>query len=259
MNTKKGILVVSFGTSYEDTRKKTIEAIEDCIRNKFTEYQIYQAFTSKIILKKLKAQGLSVYTVEEALVKMLQDGILDLVVQPTHIINGIENDCMLEDVKKYAARFQRIAFGKPLLTDTEDYKELAKVINQSYKVEEDEMLLLMGHGSDHHANACYPAFAYTLKQCGYPNVVIGTVEGYPSFEDAYRNLEKSGKKKVCLVPMMIVAGEHACKDMAGEEDSWKSILKQKGYQVRCLMSGLGELTGVQQMFIRHVEEAIVTV
>lgn len=253
---KKAILVVSFGTSYEETRKKTIEAIEKRIAEKFEEYQVYRAFTSKIILKKLKKQGLQVYDVEEAMEQIRKNGVEQLIVQPTHVINGIENDNMHRDVMKSEGKISTILFGKPLLSDTEDYQELAHIIEQTYPVEDDEVLVLMGHGSDHYANASYPAFEYTLKQEGFSKIIVGTVEGYPSFEEACENLKTSGKKKVCLVPMMIVAGDHATNDMAGSDDSWKAKLEADGYQVRCVMAGLGEIRKVQDMFVKHIENTL---
>ena len=253
---KRGILVVSFGTSYEETRKKTIEAIEDRIRERFQDYAVYRAFTSKMILKKLKKSGMHVYSVEEALEAMIKDGITEeLIIQPTHVINGIENDVMLEEAAKYQKQFKSIKYGNPLLSQPEDYEELARIIKSTYPVEEKEALVLMGHGTEHHANSAYPAFEYVLKKLGYGNIFVATVEGYPGLEDVKSQLKKEQMQKACLVPMMIVAGDHANNDMAGEDDSWKVQLEQEGYEVRCLMKGLGEITEVQDMFARHVEEA----
>lgn len=252
---KKAILVVSFGTSHEDSRKKTIEAIEQKIAEEFKEYKIYRAFTSKMIIKKLAKSGLYIMTVEEALEQMKTDGIEELIVQPTHVINGIENDQMMEDIKTAAKNFQSVAIGRPLLNDTEDYKKLAKAVVEDNPVSEDEILMLMGHGTSHYSNSAYPALEYVFKEMGYSNILVGTVEGYPSFEEAVKQLGKTNKKKVTLLPLMIVAGDHANNDMAGEEDSWRSRLEQKGYQVACRIKGLGELESVQEQFIEHIKEA----
>lgn len=254
---KQGILVVSFGTSYEETRKKTIEAIENRIRESFEDYAVYRAFTSKIILKKLKKSGMNVYSVQEALEAMVKDGITDeIIIQPTHVINGIENDFMLEEVEKYKKHFKRIKYGKPLLTQPEDYEELAKIIKNTYPVDKDEALVLMGHGSEHHSNSAYPAFEYVLKNLGYGNIFVGTVEGYPSLEEVKIQLKRENMQKACLVPMMIVAGDHANNDMAGNDDSWKAELEQEGYPVRYWLKGLGEIREVQDMFVKHVKEAV---
>lgn len=251
----KAILVVSFGTSHEDSRKKTIEAIEQKIAEEFTEYKIYRAFTSKMIIKKLGKLGLHIMTVEEALKQMKADGVKEVIVQPTHVINGIENDEMIEDIKAVSKDFDSVVIGKPLLSDTEDYKRLAEAVAEDNPMAEDEILMLMGHGSSHYSNSAYPALEYVFKEMGYANILVGTVEGYPSFEEARKQLEKTNKKKVTLLPLMIVAGDHANHDMAGEEDSWRSRLEQDGYQVVCRMKGLGELDKVQQQFIEHIRAA----
>lgn len=256
--TKKAILVVSFGTSYKETREKTIAAIENSLQDTFANYKVYRAFTSKMIKHKLELAGVRVFDVKEALEQMLLDGIKELLVQPTHIINGVEYDLMMEELQPYLNKFAEVRYGQPLLTSEEDYKELATIIRNAYPVEEDEVLVLMGHGSDHHANSAYPAFEYVLRDLEYNNIVVGTVEGYPAFSEVKRQLKKKRTKKVCLVPMMIVAGDHANHDMIGEEDSWKVDLEQEGYEVRYYMKGLGELEEVQNMFIRHARETFVS-
>lgn len=254
---KKAIVVVSFGTSHEDTRKKTIEVIERVIAEEYNDYEVFRAFTSKIIIKKLREEeNLIVPTVKEVMEQLVKDGYTDVIIQPTHIINGIENENMLEDISPYLKSFSSIRIGKPLLSDTEDYKQLVNCIVEENHVGEDEAILLMGHGTSHHANAVYPAVDYTFRAEGYSNIYMATVEGYPTIEDAMGLMEKSNYKKVLLIPFMIVAGDHAKNDMAGdEEDSWKSILEKAGYEVDCKMQGLGELEVVQDMFIRHIKEA----
>lgn len=252
---KKGILVVSFGTSYEETRKKTIGAIEESIQEAFPDYRVYRAFTSGIIKRKLEKEGVRIFDVGEALEQMIKDGVTEeLLVQPTHIINGAEYDKMHEEIEPFTDCFEKIQFGRPLLTDHEDYRELATIIREAFPVNEDEVLVLMGHGSDHHANAAYPAFEYVLKEMEYENILVGTVEGYPSLNEVKKQLAKLPVKKLCLAPMMIVAGDHANNDMIGEEDSWKCELEDAGYEVRYYLTGLGELEGVQKMFIQHAKE-----
>lgn len=254
---KKGILVVSFGTSHEDTRKKTIDVIENEIDKAFPEYAIYRAYTSKMIIKKLKGLGESIFNVSEALEQMKADGITEVFVQPTHIINGVENDLMIEDVKAKEALFNRIEIGAPLLNEVEDYKTLVEAVMENETLRSDEMLILMGHGSSHYANSAYPALAYVFKDLGYENVVLGTVEGYPTFREMKKQLDASGKKKAILLPLMIVAGDHAKNDMAGdEEDSWKTMLEEDGYEVSYKLQGLGELARVQELFIEHLKAVI---
>ncbi len=252
---KRALLVASFGTSYKETRKKNIEAIENRLQEEFSDYVVYRAFTSKMIKQKLEKEGLLIFDIPQALEQMKKNGVKEVLVQPTHIINGIEYDLLREEIAPYLEQFQSILVGSPLLTKHEDYIELATIIKESYLVKKEEALVLMGHGSKHHANASYPAFEYVLKDLGYENIFVGTVEGYPSLEEVKKQLEKQGYQKVCLAPMMIVAGDHANNDMIGDEDSWKCELEEAGYQVRYSLKGLGELEGVQEMFIRKAKEA----
>lgn len=253
---KKAILVVSFGTSYKETREKTIGAIEEKIQKEFPQYKIYRAFTSKIILRKLEKEGIKIMDVEEALYQIKQDGIEKLIVQPTHMINGIENDMMLELIEKRKDDFVSVAVGNPLLHDPKDYKKLANAIGRENPVKENEMLILMGHGSSHYSNSAYPALEYVFKDLGYHNTLVGTVEGYPAFEDVKKQMEWKKKQKAVLLPLMIVAGDHAANDMAGDEASWKTQLEEDGYKVECRLQGLGEMKEIQQIFVEHIKEAL---
>lgn len=256
---KKAILVVSFGTSYEETRRKTIDAIEHDIQAAFPDYKVYRAFTSKMIIKKLKHNyNIKINTVTEALEKILNDGIKELIVQPTHIINGTENDFMIKDVQKYKDQFDSIQIGTPLLTTTEDYFSLIKIISNNFSnLKADEALICMGHGSDHYTNASYPALDYMFKSNGFSNIFLGTVEGYPTIDNVVSELKSFRPKKSYLIPLMIVAGDHATNDMAGDsKDSWKSILEANGFEAQCIVKGLGEYPEVRQLFIEHIKKVI---
>lgn len=254
---EKGILVVSFGTSHLDTMKKTISVIEQEISERFQEYRVYRAFTSGMIIRKLKrTENLAVDTVQEALNRMKEDGIEDVIVQPTHIINGVEYDRVMKDLMENMFLFRRIRVGKPLLSSVDDYKKSIHAVMAETQLEDDEMLVLMGHGTDHHANSAYPTLEYTFHALGYNQVLVGTVESFPELKNVMAKLEISGKKKVVLMPFMLVAGDHAKNDMAGEEDSWKSELEDAGYEVRVIMKGLGEFEGIRKIFTEHLEEEI---
>jgi len=254
---EKGILVVSFGTSHLDTMKKTISVIEQEISERFQEYRVYRAFTSGMIIRKLKrTENLAVDTVQEALNRMKEDGIEDVIVQPTHIINGVEYDRMMKDLMENMFLFRRIRVGKPLLSSVDDYKKSIHAVMAETQLEDDEMLVLMGHGTDHHANSAYPTLEYTFHALGYNQVLVGTVESFPELKNVMAKLEISGKKKVALMPFMLVAGDHAKNDMAGEEDSWKCELEDAGYEVRVIMKGLGEFEGIRKIFTEHLEEEI---
>ncbi len=254
---KKGILVVSFGTSHLDTMEKTIAVIEREIAQKFPECHIYRAFTSRMIIRRLKkAEAMDIDTVEQALRRMAADGIEDVIVQPTHIINGIENDRMMEDLMEDMSCFRRIRVGRPLLSSVDDYKKSIHAVMDRTELYDDEMLVLMGHGTDHHANSAYPTLEYTFHALGYDRVLVGTVENFPDLKNVMAKLEIAGRKKVALMPFMLVAGDHAKNDMAGEEDSWKSELEEEGYEVRVIMKGLGEFEGIRRIFLEHIEETM---
>lgn len=254
--TKKAILAVSFGTSHNDTRKITIDAIEQDMQAAFPDYALYRAWTSKMIIKKVNARdGVHIFTVKEAMEQMLQDGITDVLVQPTHVINGIENDLMKEDALAYQEQFHSISFGDPLLTSEQDNLAVIEAITSEFKdLEKDDVLVLMGHGTTHYANAIYAALDYTFKDKGYSNIFLGTVEAYPTMESLLKMVHAYKPKKVVLAPFMIVAGDHAKNDMASDEpDSWYSQFKAEGYEVEPVLKGLGEYSGIRKLFIEHLK------
>lgn len=254
--TKKAILAVSFGTSHNDTRKITIDAIEKDMQDAFPAYSLYRAWTSKMIIKKVNSRdGVHIYTVKEAMEQMLQDGITDVLIQPTHVINGIENDLMKEDALAFQEQFHSISFGDPLLTSEQDNLAVIDAITSEFKdLTKDEVLVLMGHGTTHYANAIYAALDYTFKDKGYQNTFLGTVEAYPTMESLLKMVHAYQPKKVVLAPFMIVAGDHAKNDMASNEpDSWYSQFKAEGYNVEPILKGLGEYPGIRKLFIEHLK------
>lgn len=254
---KKGILMVSFGTTHLDTMKKNIEELEHYIGEKFPDYQIYRAFTSGMILRKIKREeGIHIDTVGEALERMASDGVHCAVIQPTHIINGIENERMLEEVRKQEVRFERVCVGKPLLSSADDYKKAVHAVMAETKLAPGEVLALMGHGTDHYANASYPMLEYTFHTLGYGDVLVGTVENFPDLNNVMTKLQICGAKKVALMPFMLVSGDHAKNDMAGAEESWKSEMERAGYEVRVILKGLGEFKGIRRIFEEHIREAL---
>ena len=256
--TKKAILAVSFGTSHNDTRKVTIDAIERDMQEAFPDYMLYRAWTSKMIIKKLKNRdNVHVFTVLEAMEQMKKDGITDVLIQPTHVINGIENDLMKEDALAYRDDFHSITFGDPLLTSAEDNLAVIQAIADEFSdLAQDQVLVLMGHGTTHYANSIYAALDYTFKDKGYKNIFLGTVEAYPSMESLMRMVKEYNPSKVVLAPFMIVAGDHAKNDMAGDDpDSWYSQFKAAGFEVEPVIKGLGEYTGVRSLLVEHLRVA----
>ena len=254
--TKKAILAVSFGTSHNDTREVTIDAIEKDMQAAFPEYPLYRAWTSKMIINKVnKRDHVHIDTVKEAMEKMRADGITDVLVQPTHVINGIENDIMKEEALSYREDFHSISFGDPLLTSEQDNREVLEAVAEEFSwLKEDEVLVLMGHGTTHYANSIYAALDYTFKDKGHKNIFLGTVEAYPSMESIMKLVREYAPSKVVLAPFMIVAGDHAKNDMAGDDpESWYSQFKEVGYEVEAVIKGLGEYPGIRKILVNHLK------
>lgn len=254
MKKTKAILIVSFGTTHLDTLEKTIAAIELETAANFPEYVVYRAFTSQMVLDKLKnKEGLCWDNVKSAMKRMANDGIETVIIQPTHVINGIENEKMMSDILDFTDCFKRIRVGKPLLSSVADYNKAIHAVMAEIILKNDEALVLMGHGSDHHANSAYPALEYTFHALGYNQVLVGTVEGFPNLKNVMTKLEITDVEKVILLPFMVVAGDHAKNDMAGKEDSWKTELEAEGYEVEAVLKGLGEMKGIRNIFMEHIE------
>jgi sirohydrochlorin cobaltochelatase len=257
---KKVILVVSFGTSYNDTRALTIDATEAAIAAAYPDYEVRRAFTSQIIIDKLKDRdGLDIKNVDQAMQQLVADGVGTLVVQPTHVMSGFEYDEMKASIEPYAANFASLVYGAPLLSSVDDYLALVEAFKTEIApdVAADTALVLMGHGTHHFANATYAALDYVFKDQGMANVFVGTVESYPDLDTVMAHVQAGGYSKVILQPLMVVAGDHANNDMAGdEEDSWKTVFKSEGFEVETVLRGLGEYEAIQAMYVAHVGDAI---
>lgn len=255
---KKGILVASFGTSYADTRKVTIEACEEKIKGSFPDYEVKRAFTSSIIRKILKDRDkIEVDGLVEALTKMKEEKFTDVIIQPLHIIPGEEYHEVIAAANKFKADFQSIVVGRPILTTMDDYRTATDALKaQLPELKKTQAVVFMGHGTHHPANSSYACLQMVVND-NLSNVYIGTVEGYPALDDVIKSLKKDGIKEVTLMPFMVVAGDHANNDMAGdEEDSWKTILKKEGFVVNTYLHGLGENKGIQDMYVNHVQDCI---
>ncbi len=262
---KKAILVVSFGTTHEDTRKVTIDAIEKKIKHTFVDYDIRSAFTSHIILKVLKNRdNIHVDTPEQALEKLKNEGYKQVIVQPLHVIPGVEFDYINNVVNRYkeSKAFENIAVGRPLICFKgeeqgvpDDYSVMVDALSK--QLPQDDTVILMGHGTNHIANAVYCCFESVLRDKGFKNIHVATVEGYPTLDRVIPNVIAEGVKEVILMPLMLVAGDHAKNDMAGdEEDSWKSILEAEGFKVKIYLHGLGENSSIQDIYIQHIKDVI---
>ena len=252
---KTAILAVSFGTSHNQTRRVTIEALEQTLSRAYPRWEMRRAFTSQRIIEKLaQRDGLKVDSVKEALERLAAEGFQRVYVQPTHVIKGFEYDEIAAEVECFGSSFESIRLGAPLLSSVEDFDAVVYALAKEYSPAADEALLLMGHGTEHHADTVYPALDYHFKAEGYRNIFVGTVEGYPSLEQVLPFVQEAGYQKVTLAPLLVVAGDHTAKDMAGDgEDSWKSILTRRGYQVTCHVRGLGEIAAIREIYLNHLQ------
>lgn len=256
---KKAILVISFGTSYNDTKVKTIEAIEYDIRLTYPEYEIREAFTSQIIINKLKTRdNLKIDTVKEALNKLELDKFDTVICQPTHVISGYEYDSIINDINKFKCKFKKLRVGKPLLTSDNDFKNVIKAINKEISyLKADEALVLMGHGTEHDANSIYAKLDKYFKENGNKNIFVGTLENQPDLNTIITQIKLFNPKKIYLMPLMVVAGDHAINDMAGDdENSWKTIFKNEGFKVELILKGLGEFKSIREIYINHIKDII---
>lgn len=255
---KKAVLVISFGTTYKETREKTIGACENKIKEALKGYDFFRAFTSNIIIKILKDRdGLHIESPIEVLNRLYKEGYKEVIVQSLHIICGEEFNKLRELVKEYKDKFEKITLGRPLLTYEDDYKDVVKALeSQIPKMEEDEALIFMGHGTLNKSNSIYLELEKMLRDLGI-NVYIKTLEESKEIEKLIKILKVYNIKNVSLMPFMLVSGHHIKNDMLGENsDSWKSIFESYGFKVKIYLQGLGENTNIQEKFMRHAYDCI---
>ena len=254
------ILVVSFGTSFNDSRRLTIGGIENAIREAFPDWSVRRAFTSQIIIDHVnKRDGVKIDNVKEALDRAVDNGVKNLVVQPTHLMAGLEYHDLEEEVMSYADAFESITMGENLLAEDGDFEEVAKIITARTAEYDDgeTAICFMGHGTEAESNAVYAKMQEVLTADGFENYFVGTVEATPSLEDVMAAVGEGEYKRVVLMPLMVVAGDHANNDMAGdEEDSWKSQFEAEGYSVECVLEGLGQQPEIQELYVEHLQKFV---
>ena len=257
---EKELLVVSFGTSFNDSRRLTIGAIEKSLQEAFPDWSVRRAFTSQIIIDHVRARdGEVIDNVHDALERAIANDVKTLLVQPTHLMNGFEYSDLENELAEYADAFDRILLGAPLLTIDRDYDTVAEaLVDATARYDDGETaIVFMGHGTEAASNSVYAKMQTVLSEAGCDHYYIGTVEAEPSVEDVLEAVQAGSYQRVVLRPMMIVAGDHANNDMAGEdEDSWKSVFEGAGYEVVCVLEGLGQVEAVRTLIAEHASEAI---
>ena len=277
-NDQRLLLAVSFGTSFADTREKTIGAIERRLEERFPDCTVQRCFTSRMIRKKLlERDGLEIYSPDQAMRNAQEKGIRELIVQPLYLMHGFEHRRLMEAVREAAPSFDKLAVGKPLLSDDTDFSTMAEAILRNLTAPEpDTAVVLMGHGNekktrhipentkaeimsarDIQDNAVFAGLQQSLRKAGADNYFVATVEGEPEIGDILPVIKERGFRKVILAPFMVVAGDHARNDLAGEdEDSWKNIFTRSGFQVETVLRGIGEWEEVQDLFAAHAAQCM---
>ena len=254
------LLVVSFGTSFNDNRRLSIGAIEEAMEKAFPDLSVRRAFTRQIIIDHVKSRdGEVIDNVGEALDRAVANGVKTLVVQPTHLMDGLEYNDLVDEIAQYADAFESISIGEPLLTSDEDFQRVAEALVDATASYDDgkTAICFMGHGTEAASNAVYARMQQVLADAGCKNYFVGTVEAAPSLEDVLALVQAGDYERVVLEPMMIVAGDHANNDMAGdEEDSWKTVFENAGYEVECVVRGLGEFASIQELLVEHAQAAV---
>lgn len=250
---KKGILMVHFGTVKKEVRERSLDSINIDIAEKFQEFQMREAYTSRMIIKRIYAkEEVRKNTPKEALRMMVQEGFTHVIVQASHVINGLEGEHLKDEVKYFKDEFQEIRLGDPLLTLPEDYIETADIFKKKFGGREGAVVLA-GHGTRHHSNSAYGMLQTVFDIREMEDFYVATVEGYPALNDLIPQLKKNGVKKVTLVPFMIVAGNHAINDINVE---WRETLEKEGFSVEVIMRGIGEIPEIREIFAVHINRVL---
>ena len=256
------LLVLSFGTSFNDSRRLTIGAIENDLETAFPDYSVRRGFTANIVIDHVnRRDGEKIDDIGESLDRAAANGVKNLVVQPTHLMNGLEYDELCGKIADYSDAFEKVVIGDPLLTTDEDFQTVADAIVDWTKDYDDgeTAIVFMGHGTEAESNAVYQKMQDLLTSGGHTNYFVGTVEASPSLDDIIAAVKAGEYKKVVLEPLMVVAGDHANNDMAGDdEDSWKSQFEASGAfdKVDTQISSLGRIKAVESFYVAHTRTAI---
>ena len=277
---EKELLVVSFGTSFNDSRVADIKSVEDALQEANPDWSVRRAFTAQIIINHIQARdGEKIDNMDQALERAVANGVKQLVVQPTHLMHGAEYDEMCAAIDKVRDQFDSVEIAEPLLGEVgddatvinADKEAVAKAVvaaaleESGYETtaaakDAGVAYVLMGHGTAHVAKVTYSQMATQMAELGYENVFVGTVEGEPeetSCEAVIEAVKNAGYTTVVLRPLMVVAGDHANNDMAGaDDDSWKTMFEAAGFTVNCQISGLGRIADVQALYVAHTKAAI---
>ncbi|MDO4796766.1 MAG: sirohydrochlorin cobaltochelatase [Coriobacteriales bacterium] len=258
---KPVILVTSFGTSYGSTRHVTIGAIEADIREAYATYDVRRAFTAQIVIDHIqKDTGRHIDNFEEAMDKLVAEGVREVVVQPTHLLDGSEFQDIKKSLANYADKFDKCSLGAPLLVSKEDQLAVVHALHDvmaKYEAD-DTAICLMGHGTEADANKIYKQLQDLFVEEGMQRYFVATVESTPTFADIALAAAAANCTKAVLRPLMVVAGDHAANDMAdlSNPESFASVMERSGFEVTCVLEGLGQIEAIDELYVKHVQDAI---
>lgn len=253
---KPAILMVHFGTTFDDTRAATIDVMNAEVCAAFPEAEVVEAYTSRIVIKRLAARGIKRLTPQEALLRLAADGYKQVFVQSTNIIEGIEMAVLRSEVAAMEPFFDDIRVGRPLLYSVEDCLRVSDIISSRHAEamsKEGDALVFIGHGSDGPANAVYSQIDYMLSAQGHDKAHVATVEGYPTYDTVVSRLRAGKSRHVTLVPLMFVAGDHARNDI---DSDWRGRLEVMGFDVSTVIEGLGQVSEIREIYISHIREGL---
>lgn len=252
---KAALLMVHFGTTFDETRSETIDAINEKAIKEFPGMKVAEAYTSRIIISRLAKRGIEKMTPRQALLRLAADGYTHVFIQSTNVIDGIEAQTLRSEAEFMVPFFKEIRVGRPLLYSLNDCKEVEKIVSTRYGIYtgHKSAVVLIGHGTTIPANAIYSQMDYIFKAEGASSFHVTTIEGYPDYDTTTARLKESKTKKVTLIPFMFVAGDHAKNDINGE---WRENLTKEGFSVDCLLEGLGQIPEIQDIYINHIKEGL---
>ncbi len=246
------LLMVHFGTTHDDTRAKTIDAINEKAQKEFPQMAFAEAYTSRIVMARLEKRGIHKDTPTDALLRLRGEGHKRILIQPSYVIDGVEMNRLRKEVDNLRPFFDSLTVGTPLLYSVEDAERVCAILANRHPADakKREHVLFVGHGTEGPATALYSQLDYMMRAQGHPNYHVATIEGYPTLDTAMREMKQAKGRKVTLVPLLFVAGDHAKNDISVE---WKQQLEEQGFSVELHIEGLGEVPEIQEIFIKRLK------
>lgn len=253
ISSDEALLMVHFGTTYDDTRQKTIDAINQKAREAFPGKIVREAYTSRIVMKRLAQRGIQKDSPVDALLRMRAEGVRKVVVQPSYIIDGVEMNRLRHEIHQLRPFFDTIRVSTPLLYSVDDCRQVCEVLVSRHQAADKQRqhVIFVGHGTEGPATALYSQIDYLLSAGGHDNYHVATIEGYPTLETAVAKVKARKGRHIILVPLLFVAGDHASNDIAVD---WKETLEKQGFSVSVRLEGLGEVPEIQQLYLKKLKE-----